>query len=47
MTEMKKAVRDAELLRDEVKKLEDERRTLDVCVNNLTEALKSLRRITR
>lgn len=43
LTEMKKAVKDAELLRDEVKKLEDEKRTLDVCVNNLTEALQKLK----
>ncbi|ESU42767.1 Ankyrin repeat protein [Giardia duodenalis] len=43
LTEMKKAAKDAEQLRDEVKRLEGEKRTLDVCVNNLTEALQKLK----
>ncbi|EFO62974.1 Protein 21.1 [Giardia lamblia P15] len=43
LTEIKKAAKDAEQLRDEVRKLEDEKRTLDVCVNNLTEALQKLK----
>lgn len=43
LTELKKEAKEAELLREEIRRLEGENRTLDVCVNNLTEAVQKLK----
>lgn len=43
LTELKKEATEAAILKEEVKRLEGEKRTLDVCVNNLTEAVQKLK----